>query len=183
MSVRDREERGYCSLVDVGGGACPEDVRPCLRVLAGAAVRGEAGMKHRGQKSAMGSWDVRTRAGRTAPFPSPSHLPAASCFSCLHCCVTNHPKTQWLKAVVIMDDLSQFLRIQYSEAAPSGSFDSGSNMRPQSRGEGLGLRSSGKPSTAALPPVCSWSLQPNCSCGKAPVQEKGKSQWRLGHCL
>ena len=57
MSVRDREERGHCSLVDVGGRACPEDVRPYVRVLAGAAVLGEAGMKHRGQNQL---WDPGT---------------------------------------------------------------------------------------------------------------------------
>lgn len=57
MSVRVREERGHCSLVDVGGRACPEDVRPYLRVLAGAAVLGEAGMKHRGQNQL---WDPGT---------------------------------------------------------------------------------------------------------------------------
>lgn len=49
MSLRDREERDPCGLVDVGGGVCPEDVRPQLCVLAGAVVRGEAGTKHRGQ--------------------------------------------------------------------------------------------------------------------------------------
>ena len=49
MSLRDREERDPCGVVDVGGGVCPEDVRPQLCVLAGAVVRGEAGTKHRGQ--------------------------------------------------------------------------------------------------------------------------------------
>ena len=123
-------------------------------------------------ESAAGSRDARTTAGRTAPFPSPSHLPVSSCFRCLHCCVTNHPKTQWLKAVV-MDSLSQVLRIQYSGAAPSGSFASGSNMRSQSRGEGLGLQSSGKPFTATLPPGCLWSLQPNSWWKGTPSRRKG----------
>ena len=49
MSLRDREKRDPCGLVDLGGGVCPEDVRPRLCVLAGAVVRGEAGTKHRGQ--------------------------------------------------------------------------------------------------------------------------------------
>ena len=36
MSLRDREKRDPCGLVDLGGGVCPEDVRPRLCVLAGA---------------------------------------------------------------------------------------------------------------------------------------------------